>query len=149
MFLTPPTDKSLYASFFTDHKNGYFVGQNGTILHLFDENNIVYNMASSRDEPYFDPPFTIAHSKKNKRKTQIHVYNINHRNAKNYIVELFTSCGDPIEIKRKHVRVYSDEIRIKIRSEELRSGTYFYSVKLKNEVVVNGKLDLGTFASCY
>jgi len=146
MFLKIPNDKSLYATYFTDIKNGFFVGQDGTVLHLSDENNIVYNMAENKFGSYFDPPFTIANTRDNMKKSFIHVYNVDLDKNKKVHVDLFDSFGNEVDVKRLKVRTYSDEIRIKIMTDELQSFTYFYTVKFGKNAIVNGKIDLGSYA---
>ena len=142
MFLTPPTKNTLYASCFVNSNKGFFVGQNGIIVQLRDENNIVYNEPLSVEENYSDPPYTIASVNKSKKKTQIHVYNFDVINRKPFDVEFLDSRGKNIPLKRIKVKVFSDEVRMRIKTPMLKTDTYFYSVKYSDTPIVNGKVSL-------
>lgn len=142
MFLSPPTKNTLYASCFVNANTGFFVGQNGTIVQLYDDNNIVYNESLSVEQIYFDPPYTMASVNKRKKKTQIHVYNIDVSNRKKFDVEFLDSRGKNIALKRIKVKIFSDEVRMRIKTQFLKTDTYFYSVKYANSPIVNGKVSL-------
>ncbi len=146
LYLNPPTDKTIYASCFVDVNNGYFVGQDGTILHLQDKANIVYNSMDIRGEKYIDPPFTLASTKRNKKIMQVHVYNVPHENPEMFDISVFDSQGEPVAVKPRSIKVYSDEIRMKVKTDGLGDRTYFYTVLYDNNTVVNGKLMLNGFA---
>ena len=51
-----------------------------------------------------------------------------------------------IEILNTRVKVYSDEVRLKIKTKELANTTYFYNIKYNNSSIVNGKIMLSSFA---
>ena len=143
MFLNPPTENSLYGVFFTNEKNGYFVGQNGTILHLTDKNNVILD---NYYDDFFDPPFSIASPNDRTTRTQIHVYNIEVEDKDDIDVVLYDKYGSEIYVKRTRVRIYSDEVRMKIKTDELALGIYFYSILHNEQTLVNGKLYVGSFA---
>jgi photosystem II stability/assembly factor-like uncharacterized protein len=144
MYLNPPTQNSLYASHFIDQNNGYFVGENGTILHLSDRTNIVYSAADQRSG--YDPPYSIASLKRKNKVMQIQIYNLKRTNPKKFSISLYDSQGQVIEIKPRRVRIYSDEIRIRVRVKDMMKSTYFYSVSYSKRTVVNGKLNLSNYA---
>lgn len=144
MFLNPPTENSLYGVFFVNEKNGYFVGQNGTILHLIDKNNVILDKNYYDD--FYDPPFSIASPNNNTTQTKIHIYNVNTNNKENLDFVLYDKFGAKIDVKKKKVRYYSDEIIMKVKTDELALGTYFYIVKNKEQTLVNGKLNIGSIA---
>ncbi|OQX72313.1 MAG: hypothetical protein B6D61_14120 [Bacteroidetes bacterium 4484_249] len=144
MFLNPPTENSLYGVFFVNEKNGYFVGQNGTILHLIDKNNVIFDKNYYDD--FYDPPFSIASPNNNTTQTKIHIYNVNTNNKENLDFVLYDKFGAKIDVKKKKVRYYSDEIIMKVKTDELALGTYFYIVKNKEQTLVNGKLNIGSIA---
>ncbi|MBN2172786.1 MAG: hypothetical protein JW731_01555 [Bacteroidales bacterium] len=146
MFLNPPTDNTLYCTFFTDTENGYFAGQNGTILHYTDNNNILRKDASIVDGQYAEPPFTIAIPNDRSTKTQIFIYNLDISNLNDINLSLFDRYGEAVEIKRKRVRIYENEIRIRIKTIELSSGLYFYTLKDQEQALINGKINVGSFA---
>jgi len=145
MYLNPPTEKSLYASCFPNHYTGYFVGEDGVILKLLDRDNVVLSSENKFDESY-EPPFSIAVPKTNKRKTQIHLYNVDVEFEKLIGVALYDHNGVEVDIKNTRVKVYSDEIRLKIKTDELNNNTYFYNIKYRNASIVNGKILLGSYA---
>jgi len=144
MFLNPPTENSLYGICFTNERNGYFVGQNGTILHLTDKNNVVFE--NDYYDDFFDPPFSIASPNNRTTRTQIYIYNIEVENKNNIDIILCDKYGSEIDVKRKRVRIYSDEVRMKIKTDELALGMYFYTIKYNEQTLVNGKLNIGSFA---
>jgi len=146
MFMNPPTNNTLYASCFVDHNNGYFVGEKGTILHLSDKANIVYNAAGQKGEYDYDPPFSVASLKRKNKLLQVQIYNLKRNNPKNFSISVFDSHGRQLTIKPRRVKIYSDEIRIKVRVGELESATYFYTVKYSDRSVINGKLNLSSYA---
>ncbi|MEZ5196020.1 MAG: hypothetical protein R2764_06360 [Bacteroidales bacterium] len=144
MFLNPPTKNSLYATYFVDQFNGYFVGQNGTILRFTDENNVVHDPFRYSEE-YRDPPFSIASPKNRSTRTQIQVYNMPVENLNDLDVVLYDKFGTEVGIKRSKAKQYTDEIRMKIVTTELDMGTYFYSVKVNSKTMVNGKIIIGSY----
>ncbi|MCF8368917.1 MAG: hypothetical protein K9G76_07725 [Bacteroidales bacterium] len=146
MFLSPPTQNSLYDSFFVNANTGYFVGQNGTIIRLDDRDNIVYNAGIAAGSPESDPPYTLASTRRNNKKTQIHIYNVKVDKRREFEIDLKNSLGHSISVKRTHVKFYSDEIRIRIKTRELGFETYFYSVNYKKAPIVNGKINRSAFA---
>jgi len=146
MFLSPPTENTLYASCFININKGFFVGQNGTIISLHDKDNIVYHSPLAAESNYTDPPYTMASTRKSNKKTQIHVYNVKLKNRRQFDIELKNSFGQIIRVKRMRIKLYSDEIRIKIKTKQLLNETYFYSVNYNNVPVVNGKISLTSFA---
>ncbi|MCB2222383.1 MAG: hypothetical protein KQI35_18510 [Bacteroidetes bacterium] len=145
MFLNPPTDKSLYAAAFTDVNTGFFVGQDGTILQFKDKTNIVYHYPEARSGYFADPPYTMASTKKSMTSTQIHVYNVDANNEDLFEVIMRDRHGNEIPVKRFKTKIYSDEVRMKVKTAELSSGTYFYTVIYKNQTLVNGKIDRTNF----
>lgn len=145
MYLKPPTNKTLYASYFTDANNGYFVGEDGVIVHLKDKNNIVYNYSEYKDGYYEDIPYTMAVTKHNLTHTQIHIYNVDEKDRDQFGITLLDRYGNPVTIKRSRIRVFSDEIRIMVRTRELKQETYFYTVTYDDKGLVNGKIALGRY----
>lgn len=145
MYLNPPTENSLYASFFPDVNTGFFVGEEGTILRLEDRDNVVFNpevLTASVDEL----PFSVAVPKSNKKRTQIHIYNVNVEQEKQLDIALYDHNGSEVDIKNTRVKLYADEIRMKIKTNELNSNTYFYTIKYKQTSILNGKIILGSYA---
>ncbi len=149
MYLTPPTNNFLMSVWFTNNQNGYFVGQNGTIIHLFDENNVSYSDLKSGDPNLIDPPYTMAVPKNRTTVTQIFVYNVLVKNKEDLGIELYDRYGKNISIRKSRIKLYSDEVRIKIRTKDLTLGIYFYSVKRNDKTLVNGKLNIGSLAQLY
>jgi len=145
MFLTPPTDETLYGSFFTDVNNGYFVGQNGTIIHLIDHNNSDQSLFAEVNENT-DIPFSIATPRNRMDGTNIFVYNIKVREKKNLAVFFYDKYGREISVKRSNARLFKNEFRLKVKTDALTYGTYFYTIKLKDKAVINGKLNIGSYA---
>ncbi|MEZ5084061.1 MAG: YCF48-related protein [Bacteroidales bacterium] len=145
MFLSPPTRNTLYASCFINTNTGFFVGQKGTIIQLHDDNNIIYSEESENERVVAEPPYTLASINKKKKKTQIHVYNVDFNNRKKYDVELINSRGKTVSLKRIRVKVFSDEVRMRIKTPLLKTDTYFYSVKYANSPIVNGKVSLESY----
>lgn len=146
MYLNPPTKNTLYASCFIDQNNGYFVGEKGTIIYLSDKSNIIYSAANQKGEYDYDPPYSIATLKRNSKFIQVQIYNLKRSNPKNFSLAIFDSHGKELAIKPKSVRIYSDEIRIKVRVDEIVPATYFYTVSYSERTVINGKLNLSNFA---
>jgi len=146
MFLNPPTNNTLYGSCFTDNQNGYFVGQSGTILHLVDNNNSENTIDFDENESYIDPPFTVASPDSKSNWIQIYVYNIDVFRKKDLNLTLLNRDASEIKVKRAHIRIYSDEIRVEIKTESLTLGTYFYSIKQNDQTIVNGKINIGSLA---
>lgn len=146
MFLNPPTNNTLYASYFTDQNNGYFVGEKGTIIYLSDKANIVYSAASRQGEYDDDPPYSVASLKRKNKVMQVHIYNLKRNNPKNFSLSVQDSQGNTIPIKPKSVKIYSDEIRIRVKVDALTPTTYFYSVQYSDRAIINGKLNMSSFA---
>ncbi len=146
MILTPPTRNSLLSMWFTDNRNGYFVGREGTILHLYDENNITYSEPVAGEQKYTDPPYTMAVPNSRTTMTEIFVYNADIQDKEELGIELYNRYGKNVIIKRSHVRLFTDELRIKIRTNDLELGTYFYSIKKNDKTLVNGKINVGSLA---
>ncbi|NOX48313.1 MAG: hypothetical protein GXO89_15190 [Chlorobi bacterium] len=144
MFLTPPTDDVLYGMFFTDEKSAFFVGKNGTVLHLEDNTNSEQSLFVEVNEN-MDIPFSIAAPKSKMDVTHIFVYNIKVSEKKDVSVSFFDKYGKEIEVKNSHVRLFKKEFRMKVKTNTLTYGTYFYTIKLKEKAVLNGKLDIGSF----
>ena len=144
MFLAPPTDDVLYGLFFTDERNGYFVGDNGAIVHLHDNTNSEESLFVEVNEN-MDIPFSIAAPKSKMDMTRIFVYNIKVDERKDVSVSFFDKYGKEIEVKNSHVRLFKKEFRIKVKTNTLTYGTYFYTIKLKEKAVLNGKLNIGSF----
>lgn len=146
MYLNPPTDKSIFASCFPNINTGYFVGEDGTILRLNDRDNVVYS-ANNQADAVTDPPYSIAVSKNNKKRTQIHLYNLNVEVEKQLKISLYDANGLVVSVKNTRVKRYSDEIRMRVKTdEELKPSTYFYTIKYKNSSILNGKISLGSYA---
>lgn len=145
MFLSPPTEETLFGSFFTDINNGYFVGENGTIVHLHDITNSEQSLFVEVDEN-LNIPFSIATLKSKMDVTNIFVYNIKVNEKKDLSVSFFDKYGKAIEIKKHHVRLFKKEFRLKVKTNTLSYGTYFYTIKLKEKAVLNGKLNIGILA---
>lgn len=145
MNLNPPTEKSIYASCFPDINTGFFVGEDGIILKLSDRDNVVYNM-QNKANPIFEPPFSIAVSNNNKNRTQIHIYNVDVETEKYLEISLYDHNGSEIDIKNTKVKKYADEIRMKIKTDELEPSTYFYTIKYQNSSILNGKIALDNYA---
>lgn len=144
MFLNPPTDYTLYASCFADQNNGYFVGEKGTIIYLADKTNIVYHADGQVDED--DPPFSVASLKRKNKIIQVHIYNLKRNNRHSFSISVYDSYGELLKVKPKKVKIYSDEIRIRARVEDLEPTTYFYTVNYSNRTLINGKLSLNSYA---
>ena len=49
MSLEPPVDKTPFDVCFANDANGYFVGMDGIIIHLFDSNNVIKDDEYSLD----------------------------------------------------------------------------------------------------
>jgi photosystem II stability/assembly factor-like uncharacterized protein len=145
MSLNPPTDKSIFASCFSDLNTGYFVGEGGIILRLNDRDNVAINNFGTFDLQ-IDPPYSIAVAKSNKRVTRIHIYNVNIELKKQLNIVVYDSNGNAVSVKNTRVKKYDDEIRMKIKTDELRPATYFYTIKYKKSNIVNGKITLGSYA---
>ncbi|MFU8844217.1 MAG: YCF48-related protein [Bacteroidales bacterium] len=147
MFLKPPTNHSLYASFFIDEKTGYFVGQGGVILRLKDKNNIVYRQKDGKYGAATDElPYSYAFTRKGMKKTDIHIYNIAATEKRLYQIKVQDRFGNQIPVKRLRTRIYTDEIRVFVTTDALASETYFYAVLYDDQPVLNGKLDLSQIA---
>jgi photosystem II stability/assembly factor-like uncharacterized protein len=146
MYLNPPTNNTLYATFFTDSENGYFVGQNGTILHYFDDRNIIWNEQKISDNIYFEPPFTVAVPNNRNTKTDIYIYNLDVNDKSEIDLSLRDRYGEVVEIKRSRIRLFDNEIRLMIKTDELNSGTYFYTLKNEEQALINGKINVGSYA---
>ncbi len=147
MFLEPPVDKTLYDVCFANTVNGYFVGKDGTIIHLSDYNNVIADDEYALDAA--DPPFALVEPIRNYRKTEIFVYNINVSRRDKIEVSLFDQYGNPIDIIRSRTRVSDHEFRLMVKTDELDIGTYYYTIKLENKPVVNGKLSVGSMAQVF
>jgi hypothetical protein len=63
----------------------------------------------------------------------------------NFKIELFDKFGSKISIKKVSTRKYTDEIRMRIKTPELEKGVYFYSLRVNDEALVNGKLVIGNY----
>lgn len=146
MFLNPPTQNTLYASCFVDQNMGYFVGEKGTIIQLTDKDNIVYSSINRQGEYDEDPPYSVASLKRNNKLMQVHIYNLKRTNPKNFSLSVQDSQGNAIPIKPRSVKIYSDEIRIKVKLDSLVPMTYFYSVHYSDRTVINGKLNMSNLA---
>ncbi len=146
MYLNPPTSKTLYASCFANQNEGYFVGEGGTILALEDRSNIVYGAEEPGAGDEYDPPFTVATMKRNNKLMQVHIYNLRRNNPRNFDISVFDSYGRLLDVKPRKVKIYRDEIRIQVRVEELVPTTYFYTVTYSDRTLINGKLDMGSYA---
>ena len=120
LYLYPPTKNTLYSVYFTDPSNGFFVGQNGTILHLIDENNVIQAI-SDTEESIIEPPFSIAVPNTRSTQMEIFVYNVKIDINSDLDIILYDSYSYEIYIKRSRVKIYSDELRMKIRTHELSS----------------------------
>lgn len=146
MFLKPPTNNSLYASFFTDQNTGYFVGQGGTILRFKDKNNILYSQNVRKDGFTEEMPYSYATTSKDMKRTSVHIYNSALTEKKLYQVKVLDRFGNQVSVKRVRTRIYSDEIRVYVKTDELTANTYFYSVLYDDQPILNGKLDLNHIA---
>jgi photosystem II stability/assembly factor-like uncharacterized protein len=146
IYLKPPTNNSLYASFFTDEKTGYFVGQGGVILRLRDKNNTVRRKNDGSDNAMDESPYSYASTQRGMKKTSVHLYNVAEREKRLYRIKVLDRYGNQIPVKRTRTRVYSDEIRMYVKTDELAAETYFYSVLYNNMPILTGKLDLSHIA---
>jgi hypothetical protein len=147
MYLKPPTNNSLYASFFTDPNTGYFVGQGGVILRLKDKNNIIYTQNDKKSGNAGEEiPYSYAATSKDLKKTSVHLYNVDQNEKRLYRIRLLDRFGNQVPVKRVRTKVYSDEIRFLVKTDELEADTYFYSVIYDDEPILNGKLDLNHVA---
>jgi photosystem II stability/assembly factor-like uncharacterized protein len=146
MYLNPPTTNTIYASCFADQNNGYFVGEKGMIIHLSDRSNIVYNASDRHGEYDEDSPFTVATLKHKNKIMQVHIYNLRRNNPRNFSVSVFDSFGKPLAVKPRKVKIYKDEIRIRLKVEGMEPDTYFYTVTYSNRTLINGKLNLSSYA---
>lgn len=140
----PPVSKSLYASCFTDQHHGYFVGQDGTILKFKDENNNALTTIDQLENQ--EMPYTAAATKENLKKTHVHLYNFNKKSKRNFAIELYDINGNPIDVKNARIRVFSDEVRLWVRTNELNQSIYFYTVKYNNEAIVTGRINSSSYA---
>ena len=59
---------------------------------------------------------------------------------------MFDNYGRLQDIKPRKVKIYKDEIRIRVRVEEMPATTYFYTVTYSDRVLINGKLDMNSYA---
>jgi hypothetical protein len=146
MYLNPPTKNTLYSSFFVDQNNGYFVGEKGTIIHLSDKSNILYGSNDRRRAYDEDPPFTVATMKRKNKIMQVHIYNLKRNNPRNFDISVYDSHGRLQEVNPRRVKIYKDEIRIKVRVEEMEASTYFYTVTYSDRTLINGKLNMHSYA---
>jgi photosystem II stability/assembly factor-like uncharacterized protein len=143
--LNPPTQHLLKGLHFVNINNGYFVGDNGTIIHLIDNNNVVYDYYN---DEYTDPPFSFAVPLRKYSKSEIFVYNVNVLHRKNEInVVFYNQFGDEIDVIRSRARISKNEMKIRVKTEDLTHGTYFFTIKLKEKAIVNGKLSIDNFAN--
>jgi hypothetical protein len=78
--------------------------------------------------------------------TRIHIYNANVELKKQLNIVLYDNNGTAVFVKNTRVKKYEDEIRMKIKTDELRPATYFYTIKYKKSNIVNGKITLGSYA---
>lgn len=141
--LNPPTNYLLKGLYFVNINNGYFVGDNGTIMHLVDNNNVVHDYYS---DEYADPPFSFAIPLGKYSKSEIFVYNIAVKQKKEINVVFYDQFGEEVKVYRSRVRVSKNEIKIKVKTEDLIRGTYFFTVKVKEKAIVNGKLNIDNLA---
>lgn len=146
MYLNPPTQKTIYSSCFVDENNGFFVGEGGTIIHLSDKTNILYGAADNWGDYDQDPPFTLATMKRNNKLMQIHIYNLRRNNPRNFDITVFDSYGRALLIKPRKVKIYDDEIRIRVKVDLLEPTTYFYTVTYSERTLINGKLNMNSLA---
>jgi photosystem II stability/assembly factor-like uncharacterized protein len=146
MYLKPPTNNSLYASFFTDPNTGYFVGQGGVILRLKDKNNIFVSQQDRKSGYADEMPYSYASTRKGMKRTSVHIYNVAKTEKRLYQIIVLDRFGNQVSVKRVRTRIYSDEIRVFVKTDELSADTYFYSVLYDNQTIVNGKLDLNQIA---
>ena len=144
--LDPPTDEILKGLYFVNINSGYFVGDNGTILHLIDNNNVIHNYYS---DEYSDPPFSFAIPLRNYSISEIYVYNVAADRKDEISVVFFDEFGNEIKVYRSRVRIYKNEIKIRVKTEDLTQGTYFFTVKCREKAIVNGKLNVDNFADIY
>jgi hypothetical protein len=147
MYLRPPTWHSLYDSFFTDEHTGYFVGQGGVILRLKDRNNVVYPQKEEKYGSATDElPYSYAYTRKGRKKTDIHLYNVSADEKRLYQIRVLDRFGNQVTVKRSRARIFSDEIRMYVTTDVLESETYFYAVFYDNKPLLNGKIDLSHIA---
>ena len=146
MYLNPPTGNTIYSSCFADQNNGYFVGEKGTVIHLSDKSNIVYGVSDQKSEYEQDPPFTVATLKRKNKIMQVHIYNLRRNNPRNFNISVFDSYGQILAVKTRKVKIYKDEIRIKVRVDLFEPETYFYTVTYSDRTLINGKLNLESYA---
>jgi hypothetical protein len=147
MSLEPPVDKTLNDICFANAANGYFVGKDGTIIHLSDYNNAI--IENEYDLDAIDPPFALVQPIRKYRKTEIFVYNIDVSGKDKIDISFYDQYGKPVDILRSRVRIYNNELHLKVKTDELALGTYYYTVKLEDKPVVNGKMSVGSMAQVF
>jgi hypothetical protein len=147
MSLEPPVDKTLNDVCFANAANGYFVGKEGIIIHLSDYNNAIAE--GEYDLDAIDPPFALVQPIRKYRKTEIFVYNIDVSGKDKIDVSFYDQNGKSVDILRSRVRIFNNELRLKVKTDELTLGTYYYTVKLENKPIVNGKMSVGSMAQVF
>lgn len=147
MSLEPPVDKTLFDVCFPNAANGYFVGKQGTIIHLSDFNNAITD--NEYDLDAIDPPFALAQPVRKYHKTEIYVYNIDVSKNDKIDVSFYDQYGKSIDILRSRTKIYNNELRLLVKTDELAIGTYYYTIKHKDKPVVNGKLNIGSMAQVF
>jgi len=78
--------------------------------------------------------------------TNIFVYNVIVNDKRNINVSFYDKYGKEIVVKSSQVKLFEKEFRMKVKTDNLTYGTYFYTIKLKEKAVVNGKFSIGNFA---
>ncbi|GAB4327478.1 MAG: hypothetical protein Kow00127_20260 [Bacteroidales bacterium] len=147
MMLIPPTDRLLFAMDFPASGKGIFVGQNGTILLYTDPYTININPESRDLAEQYDPPYAWGFTFKDQKRVQVHVYNFKGADKKRFRVELYDRYGRPIPLKQGRIKSFSDETRIRFRTEGLGNRVCFYTVTYDNVPLVNGTLNVPILAS--
>jgi hypothetical protein len=147
MSLEPPVDKTLNDVCFANAANGYFVGKEGIIIHLSDYNNAIAE--GEYDLDAIDPPFALVQPIRKYRKTEIFVYNIDVSGKDKIDVSFYDQNGKSVDILRSRVRIFNNELRLKVKTDELTLGTYYYTVKFENKPIVNGKMSVGSMAQVF
>jgi hypothetical protein len=147
MSLEPPVDKTLNDICFSNAANGYFVGKEGTIIHLSDYNNAIAE--DEYDLDAIDPPFALVQPVRKYRKTEIYVYNIDVSGKEKIDISFYDRYGKSVDILKKRVRFYNNELRLRVKTDELALGTYYYTVKLEDKPIVNGKMSVGSMAQVF
>ena len=77
---------------------------------------------------------------------EVLVYNLKRNNPRNFDISVYDSYGRLQVVTPRRVKIYKDEIRIKVRVEDMEASTYFYTVTYSDRTLINGKLNMHSYA---